>query len=546
MELNKIYQGDCLSFMKTFPDNSIDTIITDPPYHLTSIVKRFGKKGSAPAKYGTDGVFQRASKGFMGKEWDGGDIAFRVELWQEVLRVAKPGATLMAFGGTRTYHRMACAIEDAGWILRDCIMWLYGSGFPKATDIGKQLDKKAGKKREKIKRVRVDGKKPGIIDSYFGGKEFSPKETYSDKPATPEAKLWNGWKSHSLKPAYEPIIVAMKPNDGTYANNALKWGVSGLNIDAGRIGTEDTRQKTGGAIKGSGWGTKKGAIAGSSLGRFPANIILDEEAAKLLDEQSGVSKSIGGKIGGGVAFGKENQKGIKGNPGFNDKGGASRFFYVAKASKKERNMGTNNYLIINICVENMEQEELQKRDISELTEKWLIELYGKEKMEQYQMDISSTTKTETNKIIISIILNSKLPWNIKEYTLGAIKTRIKNGGSPVKNVENTNELKQIIINALTEYLLGVKAVASKTQLRISVNENNFHSTVKPLKLMEYLCKLTSTPTGGVVLDPFVGSGTTCMACKKLGRPYIGIEQDKEYCKIAEARIEAIKIDNKLF
>ena len=422
MELNKIYQGDCLSFMKTFPDNSIDTIITDPPYHLTSIVKRFGKKGSAPAKYGTDGVFQRASKGFMGKEWDGGDIAFRVELWQEVLRVAKPGATLMAFGGTRTYHRMACAIEDAGWILRDCIMWLYGSGFPKATDIGKQLDKKAGKKREKIKRVRVDGKKPGIIDSYFGGKEFSPKETYSDKPATPEAKLWNGWKSHSLKPAYEPIIVAMKPNDGTYANNALKWGVSGLNIDAGRIGTEDTRQKTGGAIKGSGWGTKKGAIAGSSLGRFPANIILDEEAAKLLDEQSGDCKSAGEYKKNKLNTFKPDKAlfklGYQTNNYANQRGGASRFFYVAKASKKER----------------------------------------------------------------------------------TCNGRVKNN----------------------------------------------HPTIKSLKLMEYLCKLTSTPTGGVVLDPFAGSGTTCMACKKLGRPYIGIEQDKEYCKIAEARIEAIKVDNKLF
>ena len=149
MKLNKIYNGDCLDVMKTFPDNSIDTIITDPPYHLTSIVKRFGKSNSAPAKYGTDGVFQRSSKGFMGKEWDGGDIAFTTELWEEALRVLKPGGTLLSFGGSRTYHRMACAVEDAGFILKDCIMYMYGTGFPKSLNIGKAILKQIEKELKK-------------------------------------------------------------------------------------------------------------------------------------------------------------------------------------------------------------------------------------------------------------------------------------------------------------------------------------------------------------------------------------------------------------
>ena len=437
MKLNKIIQGDCLDVMKTFPDNSIDTIITDPPYHLTSIVKRFGKKGSAPAKFGTDGAFQRASKGFMGKEWDGGNIAFTTELWKECLRVLKPGGTLLSFGGSRTYHRMACAVEDAGFILKDCIMWLYGSGFPKATDISKQLDKKMGVEHPKNTPISDNGSMSGA--NYTRNKM---------EVKSREAKLWNGWKSHGLKPAYEPIIVAMKSNDGTYAANALKHGVAGLNIDGGRIKSNEKLVRP--AIQRE----KKEAMfplgAGTQIepqGRFPANILLDSEAAKMLDEQSGESKSgwkdtdKTNKVGStwDISQGKKYT-----GSHFGDKGGASRFFYVAKASKSERNMG---------C------EELEEK-------------------------------------------------------------KIKHG------LHSTS-------------FIGEKEYETNT-----IGKNN-HPTVKPLKLMEYLCILTKTPTGGIVLDPFAGSGTTCMACKRTGRPFIGIEQDKEYYKIAEARIKATIVDNKL-
>ena len=130
--------------------NSVDSIVTDPPYHLTSIFKRTNKDDSATAQLGTGSANTRSSKGFMGKEWDGGDIAFRTEVWEAALRVAKPGAYLLAFGGTRTFHRMAVAIEDAGWELRDCCMWVYGSGFPKSHNVGKAIDKAVGAEREVV------------------------------------------------------------------------------------------------------------------------------------------------------------------------------------------------------------------------------------------------------------------------------------------------------------------------------------------------------------------------------------------------------------
>ncbi len=363
-----VTRGDCLEVMRKMKGNSIDTIITDPPYGLS----------------------------FMGKKWDY-DVP-SVEIFKEMLRVAKPGTTLLCFAGSRTQHKMALHIEESGWILKDCIMWLYGSGFPKATDISKQLDKMAG----------VERKTMGVGKGGVGSTQSRKKGFDITAPASPQAQHWNGWKSHGLKPAYEPIIVAVKSNEGTYAQNALKHGVAGLNIDGGRI---DTREKdqTQGEYKKSDVPIvaqrKKGKGYPQSLGRFPSNIILDEEAAKILDQQSEVSR-----------------------------GGASRFFYCAKASKTERNMG-------------------------------------------YEEKITTLVrKTKTGKESVS-------------YGSG------------------------------------------------TANHHNHHPTVKPVKLMEYLCKLTKTPTGGIVLDPFGGSGTTGVACKRTGRDCILIEKDLEYVKIIRARLK---------
>src|SRR6185437_12416714 len=252
--MSDIYLGDCREVRSALPDNSVDTIITDPPYGLE----------------------------FMGKGWDKGVPG--VEFWKEFLAVAKPGAMLLAFGGTRTFHRMTAAIEDAGWEIRDCLMWLYGSGFPKSLDISKAIDKSKGAEREITgKYTDPDGitrtKRSDGIWSSDGA-----DSRYVTAPATDLAKQWNGWGT-ALKPAWEPIIVAMKPLDGTFAENAEKWGVAGINVDGGRIGTDEiksaTIQRNGGiwASDGEGGARHNGNGTSNPQGRWPANLLLDEEAA---------------------------------------------------------------------------------------------------------------------------------------------------------------------------------------------------------------------------------------------------------------------------
>ncbi len=384
LPLNQVLHGNSLEVLKTLEGNSVDSIVTDPPYEL----------------------------GFMGKKWDSTGIAYNVDLWKECLRVLKPGGHLLAFGGTRTYHRMVCAIEDAGFEIRDCIQWLYLTGFPKSHNISKAIDKKLGAEREVVGANPNHRPVSGVNYKgiYAGGNTGASVIT---APATPEAQQWEGWGT-ALKPANEPILLARKPiSEKTIAENVLKWGTGGLNIDGCRIGTDIV-----------GWGGRPSSGYSGRLdtdtsgkprpveGRFPANVILDEEAGALLDQQSGISKPRKGRTGkrGGTAW--HGQKGI-GTP---DKigrwpsdsgGGASRFFYCVKASKKERGEGNN------------------------------------------------------------------------------------------------------------------------------------HPTVKPVKLMEYLITLI-TPPNGIVLDPFLGSGTTALAALNLGRFFIGIELNEEYCEIARRRIEQHK------
>jgi len=226
--------------------------------------------------------------------------------------VLKPGGTMLCFAGSRTQHRMAVNVEDAGFILKDCIMWLYGSGFPKALDISKSIDKSGGK------NVSCGKQKTNITVMQNIGKENISGEVDITKPSSTEAKLWNGWKSHGLKPAYEPILVAMKPNDGTYVSNALKHGVSGLNINECRIETNEVLSAEYGQPSGSGcynWNKDKKKVDKNNKvntqGRFPSNIILDEEAGRLLDSQSGISKSSRNLMKGGKEDTVAYVKGIK-------------------------------------------------------------------------------------------------------------------------------------------------------------------------------------------------------------------------------------------
>lgn len=324
--------GDCIEVLKTIPDNSIDSIVTDPPYHLTSIVKRFGKEDSAPAQYGTDGAYARASKGFMGKEWDGGDIAFRTDIWEQCYRVLKPGGHLLAFSHSRTYHRMGVAVEDAGFEIRDQIMWIYGSGFPKSLNIGKSIDKIEGNKRE-----IVSEKKSGVSSRAYQSEEQTTAGVHYETKGNSQ---WEGWGT-ALKPAHEPIVMARKPlSEKSIAENVLKHGTGGINIDGSRIEMKDM------GIKWEDPNVKEY----NEAGRFPANIIFDEEAGKVLDQQSGTLKSGKMKTShkrhtdgspNGI-YGKFNPNHPIGET-YGDSGGASRFFYCPKTSKKDRNEGLDNF-----------------------------------------------------------------------------------------------------------------------------------------------------------------------------------------------------------
>lgn len=305
-----IKRGDVVAMAHKLDANTFDGCFFDGPYGLTSIGKRFGKRGSKPPKTngGSNGAFGRLAAGFMGQTWDGGVPS--TEACREFLQACKPGSWMLAFGHPRTWHRLACNIEDAGWEIRDTLMWMYGTGFPKSHNLGKKLD----------------------------------------------AAAWEGY-GFALKPGYEPIIVAMKPLEGSFADNARKWGVAGLNINGCRIPCADKATFPAGRFENAGMfgvGAVRDGIDRNPCGRWPTNVILDEQAARLLDLQSPIRK--GGKYrktgkrdrrhkgqqlyGGGIGGGQQNAPDCYG-----DAGGASRFFYCPKASKHERNAGLDDFPI---------------------------------------------------------------------------------------------------------------------------------------------------------------------------------------------------------
>lgn len=305
--------GDCRERVSRFAEHRFDAVVTDPPYEL----------------------------GFMGKAWDSSGVAFQAETWAAMLRVLKPGAHLVAFGGSRTFHRIAVAIEDAGFEVRDTLCWLYGTGFPKSLNVGKALDAAAGVERVVTRRARVqDNARPDHIDM---DPRSSVDRERRDLPATDAARQWEGWGT-ALKPGWEPIILARKPLDGTVAENVQRWGTGALNVDGCRI--ETTENLNGGAYasqgttRDDGWGMERGG-AGKYVqpaGRWPPNVCLDEEAAALLDAQSGIGTSRKGKPR--VSSAPGNGWGMtKTGAEYDDSGGASRFFYCPKASRAERDAG---------------------------------------------------------------------------------------------------------------------------------------------------------------------------------------------------------------
>ena len=458
--------GDCREMLGTLPDASVDAVVTDPPYEL----------------------------GFMGKGWDRSGIAFDPWTWFMVMRVLKPGGHLLAFGGSRTYHRMACAIEDAGFEIRDQIMWIYGSGFPKSLDISKAIDK-AARRDYVLAAVKLGLAVPGNSLHDWTKAEHSPSDAWWERfknvlsvdewsqierevigssnrvrnvsifgngfpsdgqfdlttAATESAAQWDGWGT-ALKPAHEPIVLARKPlSEPTIAANVLTHGCGGINVDGCRVAApdgvpvftkpgQDSANTYGDGLNGS---ARTGVI--DTAGRWPANVCLDEEAAALLDAQSGtLTSGANPERRGSAVFkncygtfvGQEECTPLRGA----DSGGASRFFYQAKASQDERSAGLG--------------------------------------------DMPAVHRANGNK------------WTDQDY-------RVARG--------------------------------ERTAGRESGPRQNDHPTVKPIALMRWLCRLI-TPSGGTVLDCFMGSGTTGCAAALEGFQFIGIEQDAHYFDLAQRRI----------
>lgn len=406
-----VHAGDCMDVLAGLPENSVDSVCCDPPYHLTAHKMTTPQPAQEGYDDGRGNPFCRpqARAGFMGKVWDGGDIAFQPATWAAVMRVLKPGGHMVAFGGTRTFHRLACAIEDGGFEIRDAIMWHYGQGFAKSHDISKALDRAAGAERE---IVGVAGRS-GSLRSCMAG-DFTGGEYMSTAPATDAARQWQGWGS-ALKPATEILCLARKPlSEKSIAANVLKWGTGAINIDGCRVGMSDTdlattrRDGQYGETNAGDVGFTKTAMRTpiNEIGRWPANIILDgsdEVLAGFPETSSGLlatHHSRGTKTEAVYGTYRHNEE----SQDFGgDSGSAARFFYTAKADSEDR--------------------------------------------------------------------------------------------------------------------LGSK-----------------HPTVKPLDLMQYLCRLI-TPPGGTVLDMFAGTGTTAEAAWREGFRAILIEREAEYLADIARRME---------
>ena len=298
---NKILCGDSLEVLKDFQDNYFDSVVTDPPYGLA----------------------------FMGKKWDY-DVP-QVELWKEVYRVLKPGGHILSFAGSRTYHRMAVNIEDAGFEIRDMLGWLYGSGFPKSHNIGKAVDKLQGNEREVVgKKITGNAR----TDEGWKGGQIKIDETKGNSQ-------WEGWGT-ALKPAHEPIVMARKPLNTSVAENVLTHGTGGINIDECRVGTDEKLSRPVNSASNNVYG--KYNTFGNDVepqGRFPANIIHDgsEEVLEVFPETKSGTGAIRKNAKGLFGLGGDNEPNIE----YGDKGSAARFFYCAKASKAERNMGLDDF-----------------------------------------------------------------------------------------------------------------------------------------------------------------------------------------------------------
>jgi DNA modification methylase len=484
---DRLLVGNCLDTLKTLADASIDSIVTDPPYEL----------------------------GFMGKAWDASGIAYQVQLWAECLRVLKPGGYLLAFGGTRTYHRMAVAIEDAGFEIRDSIHWTYGSGFPKSLNVAKsiQAKKTTGKASPKGQRLAAMGDEyqatplagtPG----YGTTGNFQNKDTGSKPLAVtdPTAKQWDGWGT-ALKPSHEPIVVARKPLDGTVADNVQQYGTGAINIDATRVGTETI------TINGQGndnmfHGNFSGEIDNPTrTGRFPANTLLthNHDCQQTGTTQDGMTGGFGnGGIGmSGVGMDQGEGK---------DAEWQSKSITVATWS----------------CTPNCPIELLDQQSGTRQAGAFPknATVASGEHYDGGWKAVSNDERIDMGSGGASRFFHNSQWSQADDLTpfIYTAKPGKKERNAGLDHLEDKRQDED-------DY---ERAGTTNPRNRSQLERKNFHPTVKPVQLIRYLIKMV-TPPKGTVLDPFLGSGTTAVAAILEGVEWKGCELTEDYLPIIKGR-----------
>ena len=460
MEPGAVLVGDCIEQMARFPDDHFDAIVTDPPYEL----------------------------GFMGKNWDLSGVTYRVETWCAMLRVLKPGGYLLAFGGTRTHHRLMVALEDAGFEIRDCLMWLYGQGFPKSLDISKAIDKAVGVERP-ILGVSPNDRPMSQIK---GGKAFdraldtgqAHESLYVTAPTTDAAKQWSGWGT-ALKPAWESIVLARKPlSEKNVAANVLRHGTGGINVDGCRIGmTKDVpaspSRTAGRSLSGSVDGTLRNETGEESghnpnIGRWPANVTLTHANGCELIGTKRVKTQLGG--------------------GMNRDGQGNNTVYA-------KHVGHPKVERVGYAAEDGKETVEDWRCVEDCPVRLLDEQSGDRPGMRTQRGFADDSASKT--------FRGLQPG----HQDGDVRLGFNDSGGA------------------SRFFYCAKAS------RAERGESNQHPTVKPIALMRYLIRLV-TPPGGLLLDPFCGSGTTLVAAAREGMQAIGIDKTPEYVETAQRRLAA--------
>ena len=484
-----LYHGDCIEVLRTLPDNSVDSVVTDPPYGLEFMGKDWDAPWKGSASSHAEARTRRADEmddpvkaKFLRHGVNSYEAGVPFQLWceewaRECYRVLKPGGHILAFGGTRTFHRMTCAIEDSGFVIRDSIAWLYGQGFPKSRNVGRDIDRAAGVDREDV----YEGDREDDNEVYGKGLGVNLLE---ERPVTEDAQRWQGWGT-ALRPAFEPIVMARKPFPGPVYLNVLKWGTGAINVGACRIGTaRRSSTRSNGVVvseNSSMAGGNTGRVPGPDVtGRWPANVAVDASQAEELDTQSGVSRSTSrtgrrrvGKDSGtfGAYAGQDDVESHH-----DDEGGASRFVFVAR----------------------------------DFTGRWPSNVALDDIAAGLVDEMSGETKSAGSRPR-SPDGEAQATWSLK-----------RKGGVQVGHDDE---------GGASRFFYTAKAGTSE---RPKVN-GEMHPTVKPRSLMQWLIRMV-TPPGGVVLEPFAGSGTTVEAAHLERVRVIAIEKDDSYLPLILSRI----------